>query len=107
AMRPPIPLHLWVLIISAWALGPSAALVSAPEAHALKARPTAVGAERAVEPDGAVPAWTGGVSSAPGYVRGTVRPDLFAADKVLFSITARNFRDYADQLPEGAKAQFA
>ena len=53
------------------------------------------------------PAWTGGVTSAPGYVSGAPRPDPFAGDKPLFSITARNFRDYADKLPEGAKALFA
>jgi hypothetical protein len=82
-------------------------LVSAPEAQALKSRLTPVGAERAGNADGTIPAWTGGVTSAPGYVPGTVRPDLFAADKPLFSITARNFRDYADKLPEGAKALFA
>src|SRR5262249_40370393 len=93
--------------IAAWAIGPSAALVSAPEAQALKSRLTPVGAERAGNADGTIPAWTGGVTSAPGYVAGAVRADPFSADKPLFSITARNYRDYADKLPEGAKALFA
>src|SRR3569833_1407133 len=106
-MRPPIQLHFCVLIIAAWAIGPSAALVSAPEAQGLKSRLPPVGAERAGNAVGTIPAWTGGVTSAPGYVPGTPRPDPFAADKPLFSITARYYRDYADKLPEGAKALFA
>ena len=40
------------------------------------------------------------------YREGGPRPDPFAADKPLFSITAKNFETYADQLPEGAKALF-
>ena len=42
----------------------------------------------------------------PGYVQGAPRPDPFAGDKPLFSITAKNFRDYGDQLPDGAKHLF-
>ncbi len=33
-------------------------------------------------------------------------PDPFRDEKPLFSITARNFRSYADKLPEGAKTLF-
>ncbi|HET7085841.1 MAG TPA: DUF1329 domain-containing protein [Rhizomicrobium sp.] len=114
-MRPLITPHLRVLTMTAliaglaafWAGGPSLALVSAQDAATLKSRLTPVGAERAGNEDGTIPAWTGGVTSAPGYVSGAPRPDPFAADKPLFSITARNFRDHADKLPEGARALFA
>ena len=104
-MRPPVALYLCVLMIAAG--GPSSALVSGQEAAELKSRLTPVGAERAGNADGTIPAWTGGATSAPGYVSGAPRPDPFAADKPLFSITARNFHEYEDRLPEGAKALFA
>ena len=106
-MRPFVPLRLSVLIVAAWACGPALAFVSAQEAAALKSRLTPMGAERAGNADGTIPAWTGGLTSAPGYVQGTPRADFFAADKPLFSITARNFHDYEDRLPEGVKALFA
>jgi hypothetical protein len=87
--------------------GSAPAAVSSQEAAELKSRLTPVGAERAGNADGSIPAWTGGITSAPGYVSGAPRPIPFATDKPLFSITARNFRDYEDKLPEGAKALFA
>ncbi len=84
------------------------AAVSEREAAALKAELTPVGAIRAGNEAGTIPAWTGGYRTAPpGYVEGAPRPDPFAGDKVLFSITARNYRDYADKLPEGARQLFA
>ncbi len=80
----------------------------AQDAAALKSDLTPVGAERAGNAAGTIPAWTGGYTTiAPGYQQGAPRPDPFAKDKPLFSITARNFRDYADRLPEGAKLLFA
>src|SRR4051812_7415600 len=78
------------------------------EAEALKSTLTPVGAERAGNATGTIPAWTGGYTTpAPGYQEGAPRPDPFGADKPLFSITAANVAQYADQLPEGAKALFA
>jgi len=106
-MRPPGTLHLCVLMAVVWTAVPGSAFVSSQEAAALKSRLTPVGAERAGNADGTIPAWTGGLTSAPGYVSGAPRTDPFAADKPLFSITARNFRDHEDRLPEGAKALFA
>src|SRR3569833_4222399 len=86
----------------------AAALASATnqEAAELKSRLTPVGAERAGNADGTIPAWTGGVTSSPGYVSGAPRPDVFAGDTPLFSITSHNFRDYEDLLLVGAKALF-
>jgi hypothetical protein len=106
-MRPHSTLCLSVLMMVALAGGSAPATVSSQEAAELKSRLTPVGAERAGNADGSIPAWTGGITSAPGYVSGAPRPIPFATDKPLFSITAQNFRDYEDKLPEGAKALFA
>jgi hypothetical protein len=106
-MRPSGTLHVFVLMVATLAGTAAPASVSNQDAAELKSRLTPVGAERAGNADGAIPAWTGGVTAAPGYVSGTPRPDPFSADKPLFAITARNFRDYEDKLPEGAKALFA
>jgi hypothetical protein len=79
------------------------ATVSDQQAAQLKSRLTPVGAERAGNADATIPAWTGGyTASTPGYQQGGMRADPFAGDKPVFSITARNYRDYADKLPEGA-----
>ena len=76
-------------------------------ADASKPSLTPVGAERAGNAAGTIPAWTGGYTTvAPGYQDGVPRPDPFAAEKPLFSITSQNFRKYADALPDGAKALF-
>jgi len=106
-MRPPNALPVCVLMMLAWAGVSAFALVTSQEAAELKSRLTPVGAERAGNSEGTIPAWTGGVSAAAGYVSGAPRPDPFAADKPIFSITARNFREHQDKLPEGAKALFA
>jgi len=96
---------LWIVL---WLGGAAAqAGVSVREAASLKAELTPVGAERAGNAAGTIPAWTGGTRrSDPGYVQGAPRPDPFAADKPLFAITARNFRDHADKLPDGARHLF-
>ncbi len=81
--------------------------VTADQAQQLRGRLTPTGAERAGNAEGTIPAWSGGyISSAPGYIQGASRPDPFAADKPLFAITAANFKNYGDRLPEGAKALF-
>lgn len=63
---------------------------------------TPVGAERAGNKDGTIPAWEGGATTAPaGWKVGDPRPDPFAADKKLFSIDPSNVDQYKDKLPEG------
>ena len=57
-MRPLLP--LCVLMMVAWA--PASASVSSQEAAELKTRLTPVGAERAGNADGTIPAWTGGTA---------------------------------------------
>jgi len=84
------------------------AAVSAEAAAQLGGKLTPVGAERAGNADGTIPAWTGGYATVPdGYVEGNPRPDPFAGDAPLFTITAENYQRYADKLPEGQKALFA
>src|SRR4051812_38438540 len=81
--------------------------VTPGETLQLKTILTPMGAERAGNKDGSIPAWTGGYTAAtPAPRAGTPRPDPFAGEKPLFAITAGNFEKYADKLPEGAKALF-
>jgi len=83
------------------------AAVTDREAATLKSDLTPLGAMRAGNEAGTIPPWTGGYRTVPpGYVQGAPRADPFAGDRPLFSITAKNFRDYSDQLPDGARHLF-
>ena len=75
------------------------------EAAQLKTTLTPLGGERAGNKDGTIPAWDGGYTKAvPGFTNGGRRPDPFASEKPLYSITAKNAAQYADKLSEGVKA---
>ena len=80
--------------------------VSAEKAAQLGRNLTAVGAEKAGNKEGTIPEYTGGLTTPPAsYKKGSGwRPDPFAAEKPLFSITAKNMGQYADKLSEGVKA---
>lgn len=81
--------------------------VSAQESDALHKSLTPLGAERAGNREGTIPSWTGGYTSVPaGWHAGDARPDPFAAEKPVLTITAANMAAYADKLPEGAKLLF-
>ncbi|MBU2330795.1 MAG: DUF1329 domain-containing protein, partial [Gammaproteobacteria bacterium] len=68
---------------------------------------TPLGAEKAGNADGSIPAWDGGYTTVdPGYKPGGKRSDPFASDKPLFSITAQNMAQYADKLSDGTKEMF-
>lgn len=83
----------------------AAAAVSADEAARLKTTLTPLGAERAGNKDGSIPAWEGGMTKAPaGYKAGAPRPDPFAADKPQLTITAKNMDAHAARLSDGVKA---
>jgi len=76
------------------------AKVDPEEAARLGKDLTPMGAERAGNADGSIPAWEGGLAKkaldpATGYV------DPFAADKPLFTITAQNYKQYAARLTPG------
>ena len=98
----------FALIASAMALtfnsGLIQAKVSETEAAKLGAELTPVGAVKAGNADGSIPAWTGGITEPPaGYSKGDHHPDPFADDKVLFTITAKNYQEYAEFLSDGQK----
>lgn len=80
------------------------AAVSAEEAAKLKSELTPFGAERAGNREGTIPAWDGGYTAVwPGYQSGEPRPDPFAEEKPLFSITAGNMEKYKGRLSDGVK----
>lgn len=84
--------------------GAAHAAVSADEAATLKTTLTPMGAEKAGNKDGTIPAWTGGLTTpTPGFTNGGRRPDPFASDKPLYSVNAKNAAEHATRLPEGAK----
>jgi len=86
---------------------PVQAKVTADEAAKLGTELTPLGGEKAGNADGSIPAWTGGITSAPaGYSAGDFHPDPYAGEKPEFVITAANYQQYADQLSEGLKKMF-
>ena len=91
-----------VLVLALIAAAPSAAKVTATEAARLGAELTSLGAERAGNESGTIPAWEGGITEPPaGYRSGKRLVDPFPDDKPLFTITADNFRQYEANLTPG------
>ena len=81
--------------------------VSATEAARLGADLTPMGAIQAGNADGSIPAWTGGITTAPaGYSVGDHHPNPFSDDKVLFTIDSSNYKDYAENLSPGQMKLF-
>jgi len=82
----------------------SLAAVTPEEAAKLKSTLTPLGGEKAGNADNSIPAWDGGYTTVPpGYKSGDVRPDPFANDKPLYSVTGQNMDKYADKLNDGIK----
>jgi hypothetical protein len=86
----------------------SMAAVSASDAAKLGAELTPLGAEKAGNADGSIPAWDGGITSAAqaGFANfrpGQHHPDPYANDKPLYTVTAANMSQYAGKLTEGHK----
>lgn len=86
--------------------GFAGAAVTAEEAAQLGKTLTPMGAEKAGNKDGSIPAWDGGLTkAAPGFKNGGRRDhDAFASEKPLYTITAKNMDQYADKLTDGTKA---
>src|SRR5512139_3470089 len=76
------------------------AAVSPEEAAELGKTLTPVGAEKAGNKDGTIPAWTGGLTTPPaGFKPGDgKRPDPYASDKPRLVITGQNADQYKGQL---------
>jgi hypothetical protein len=86
----------------ALATPPAMAGLSQAEADRLGRDLTPTGAEAAASKDGAIPAWSGGLTQPPaGWAPGQPYVDPFAQDKPLFTITAQNAEQYKDRLSAG------
>jgi Protein of unknown function (DUF1329) len=84
---------------------PAQAEVSPAEAARLKGELTPLGAEKAGNKEGSIPAWTGGhTTPLPGFTNGGRRGDPFASEKPLYSISAANLAQHAGKLTEGTQA---
>ena len=78
------------------------AVVPAEEAAQLGQSLTPIGAEQTANADGSIPAWTGGLTTAPkGFADGGKLIDPFAEDEPLFTITRKNLDKYREQLSQG------
>jgi hypothetical protein len=88
------------LLASLWCTA-APAQTAADLGHSL----TPMGAIRAGNADGTIPAWTGGIATPPaGWHQGMPRLDPFAGEKPLVSITAENVDRYEDRLTAGTVA---
>lgn len=66
---------------------------------------TPLGAIKAGNADGTIPAYTGGLTTpAAGWKSGDPRPDPFAGEKPLYSVTAANIAQYEGKLAAGVAA---
>ncbi|MBX3716679.1 MAG: DUF1329 domain-containing protein [Burkholderiales bacterium] len=84
---------------------PAAAEMSAADVAKLGTTLTPVGAEKAGNAAGTIPAWDGGITRpVPGYKAGGQYPDPFPNDKPLFTITAANADQHKDKLSPGQVA---
>jgi len=92
-------------MIAALAAGAAhaSAAVPADEAAKLKTTLTPLGAEKAGNAAGTIPAWDGGLTKVPKP--GEVSATLFT-DKPVLTITAANYEQYHDKLAEGTVAMF-
>ena len=98
-----------ILLAGALSLGvaasPVATAATPEEAAKLKTELPPLGAEKAGNKDGTIPAWDGGYTTPiPGDKAGGRRGDPFAAEKPLYTITAKNVDQYASKLSDGVKA---
>jgi hypothetical protein len=94
----------WIitLVLGTCLAGQSLAALSAAEVARLGKDLTPLGAEKAGNADGSIPAWEGGITTPPaGYKVGDHHPDPYADDKVLFTISADNMDQYKDKLTVG------
>ncbi len=95
----------WTLSILTLALNSAIAAVTADEAKKLGTSLTPVGAELAGNADKTIPAYSGGLTTPPAdYKKGSgIRPDPFASEKPLYSITAANLAQHEGKLTAGTR----
>ena len=87
--------------------GQAMAAVSADQVARLGADLTPMGAEKAGNADGSIPAWTGGLATNAGALdTAGFLADPYAGEKPLFTITAQNAEQYKAKLTPGQLAMF-
>lgn len=92
---------------SLFASSAALAKLNADEVAQLGQNLTPMGAEKAANADGSIPAWNNGITTAPaGYKAGMHHLDPFTADKVLFTIDKSNIEKYKANLSPGQIALF-
>ena len=92
---------------SLFASNATLAKLSAEEVARLGQDLTPMGAEKAANADGSIPAWNNGITAAPaGYEVGMHHLDPFSSDKVLFTIDKSNIDKYKANLSPGQIALF-
>ena len=98
----------WIAALTLTLLaGAVMAKATGPEIERLGKDLTPVGAERAGNKDGSIPAWDGGLTRAPaGFNVAKGYADPYANEKPLFTITAQNVEQYKDKLSPGQLAMF-
>ena len=78
------------------------AAVTEGDAAKLGKELTPVGAERAANKDGSIPAWSGDAAKAPvGWKKGAAPTDPYGGQKPLYTIDASNVDKYKDKLNPG------
>lgn len=91
-------------LLAATALaGPAAAKVSQAEADKLGNSLTPIGAEKAGNADGTIPAWEP-LANPPAHTSGDFYADPYADDAPLFTITPENMGEYEANLTDTHKA---
>lgn len=99
---------LAALCLSSIMAGGAMASVSPEDAARLGKELTPMGAERAGNADGSIPAWDSEGTPIPaGFVQGSdnyINP--YADEKPLYTVDASNWQEYSDVLSEGSKAMF-
>ena len=84
--------------------GSALGAITPQQAEQLKTTLTPLGAERAGNAAGTIPAWDGGLTkAAPGYKPGAPRPDPFSAEKPSLQISAKNVEQHKDKLSDGVQ----
>jgi hypothetical protein len=87
------------------AAAPAFAKLTDAEVARLGADLTPMGAEKAGNKDGTIPAWTGGLCSAPaGWSADKGYVDPFASDAIKYTVTKANAAQYKDKLTPGTLA---
>lgn len=94
------------MALAATATGALAALTAAEIAR-LDGDLTPMGAERAGNAEGTIPAWDGGITTPPaGYEPGMHHPDPYADDGIVLTIDPSNVDAHRERLSAGHQAMF-